>query len=70
MKKKFQKRQNQSAENFQFSYHIFQKLMHNKTPVLNETQLREKILKGQKIPSFEPLNLHKNDTAETDCLKS
>ena len=45
-------------------------LMHNKTPVLNETQLREKILKGQKIPSFEPLNLHKNDTAKTDCLKS
>ena len=45
-------------------------LMHNKTPVLNETQFREKILKGQKIPSFEPLNLHKNDTAKTDCLKS
>ena len=29
-----------------------------------------KILKGQKIPSFKPLNLHKNYTPLTDGLKS
>ena len=32
---------------------ILQKLMNSKTPVLNEKQLREKILKGQKIPSLK-----------------
>ena len=44
--------------------------MNNKTPVLNEKQLREKLLEGQKIASFEPLNLQKNDTPLTDGLKS
>ena len=33
--------------------------MNNKTTVFNEKQLTENILQGQKIPSFEPLNLHK-----------
>ena len=44
--------------------------MNCKTPILNEKQLREKILKGQKIPSFKPLNLRENDTPLTDGLKS
>ena len=44
--------------------------MNNKTPVVNGKQLREKLLEGQKIPSFEPLNLHKNDTPLTDGLNS
>ena len=43
--------------------------MNNKTPVLNEKQLNEKLLEGQKIPSFESLNLQKNDTPLTDGLK-
>ena len=29
----------------------------------NEKQLREKLLEGQKIASFKPLNLLKNDTS-------
>ena len=33
--------------------------MNNKTTVFNEKQLTENILQGHKIPSFEPLNLHK-----------
>ena len=44
--------------------------MNNKTPVLNERQLREKLLEDQKLPSFKPLNLHKNDIPLTDGLKS
>ena len=43
--------------------------MNNKTPALNEKQLREKLLEGQKIPSFERLNLLKNDTPLSDGLK-
>ena len=48
---------------------ILQQLMNNKTPVLNEKQLREKLLEGQKISSFERLNLLKNDTPLSDGLK-
>ena len=44
--------------------------MNNKTPVLNKKQLKGKLLEGQKIPSFEPLNLQKNDTPLIDGLKS
>ena len=44
--------------------------MNNKTHFLNKKQLREKLLEGQKIPSFEPLNLEKNETPLTDGLKS
>ena len=43
--------------------------MNNKTLVLNEKQLREKLLEGQKISSFEQLNLLKNDTPLSDGLK-
>ena len=43
--------------------------MNNKTPALNEKQLRQKLLEGQKIPSFERLNLLKNDTPLSDGLK-
>ena len=43
--------------------------MNNKTSALNKKQLQEKLLEGQKIPSFEPLNLHKNDILLTDNLK-
>ena len=49
-----------------FSSKILQQLLNNKTPVLNEKQLREKLLEGQKIPSFETLN----DNPLTDGLKS
>ena len=38
---------------------MLKQLMNNKTPVLNEKQLREKLLEGQKISSSEPLNLQK-----------
>ena len=44
--------------------------MHNKTLVLHEKHPREKLLEGQKILSFEPLNLQKKDTTLTDGLKS
>ena len=44
---------------------ILQQLMYNNTPVLNEKQLRDKILKGQKVPSFEPLYFSKY---HDDCL--
>ena len=44
--------------------------MHNKTLVLHEKHPREKLLEGQKLLSFEPLNLQKNDTTLTDGLKS
>ena len=43
--------------------------MNNKTSALNEKQLKEKLFECQKIPSFEPLNLHKNDTLLADNLK-
>ena len=44
--------------------------MNSKTSALNEKQLQEKLLEGQRKPSFEPLNLHENDTLLTDNLKS
>ena len=44
--------------------------MNNKTSALNEKQLKEKLFECQKIPSFEPLNLHENDTLLADNLKS
>ena len=50
------------------SNQILQQLMNNETPVLNE-KLREKLIEGQKIPSFALLNLHKNDAPLTDGLK-
>ena len=58
-KKKVPKRQNRFRESLSSSNKILQQLMNNKTPVLNEKQLSEKLLEGQKIASFEPLNLHK-----------
>ena len=47
-----------------------QQLINNKTPVLHEKELREKLLEGQKIPSFEALNLQKSNTSLSDGLKS
>ena len=70
MKKKLQRDKIDLEKALNSSNKILQKLMNNKAPILNEKQLREKILKGQKIPSFEPLNLHKNYTPITDGIES
>ena len=69
-KRKFQRDKIDLEKALNSSNKILQQLMNNKTPVLNEKQLREKLLEGQKIASFEPLNLQKNDTPLTDGLKS
>ena len=69
-KKKFQRNKIYTEKALNSCNKILQQLINNKTPVLNEKQLREKILKGQKIPSLETLNLHKNNTPITDGLKS
>ena len=67
-KRKFQRDKIDLEKVLNSSNKTLQQLM-NKTPVLNEKQLREKLLEGQKIPSFEPLNLQKNDAPLTDGLK-
>ena len=69
-KRKFQRDKINLEKSLNSSNKILQQLMNNKTPVFNEKQLREKLLEGQKIRSFGQLNLHKNDTALADGLKS
>ena len=68
-KRKFQRDKIDLEKALNSSNEILKQLMNNKTPVLNEKQLREKLLEGQKIPSSEPLNLQKNDKPLTDGLK-
>ena len=68
-KRKFQRNKIDLEKALRFSNKTFEQLIDNKTPVLKAKQFREKMLKGQKIPSFEPLNLHKHDTSKTDGLK-
>ena len=68
-KRKFQRDKIDLEEALKFSNKTFEQLIDNKTPVLNAKQLREKMLKGQTIPSFKPLNLHKYGTPKTDGLK-
>ena len=67
-KRKFQRDKIDLEKVLNSSNKTLQQLM-NKTPVLNQKQLREKLLEGQEIPSFEPLNLQKNDAPLTDGLK-
>ena len=69
-KRKFQRDKIDLDKDLNSSIEILQQLINNRTPVLNEKQLTDKLLEGQKTPSFEPLNLHKNDTPLTDHLKS
>ena len=55
-KRKFQRDKIDLQKTFNPLNKILQQYMNN------EKQLREKLLEGQKIASFKPLNLLKNDT--------
>ena len=58
LKRKFQRDKIDSEKALNSSNKILKQLM-NKTLVFNEKQFREKLLKGWKTPSFEPLNSKK-----------
>ena len=68
-KRKFQRDKIDLEKALNYSNKVLQQLINNKTPVLNEKEFREKLLEGQKIPSFERQNLLKNDTLLSDGLK-
>ena len=68
-KRKFQRDKIDLEKVLNSSNKTLQQLM-NKTPVLNEKQLREKLLEGQKISSFESPNLQEIDTPFTAGLIS
>ena len=69
-KTKFQRDKIDLERALNSSNKILQQLMNNKTPVLNEKHLREKLLEGQKISSFESPNLQEIDTPFTAGLIS
>ena len=69
-KRKFQRDKIDLEKALNSSNKILQQSMNNKTPVLHEQQLRQKLLECQKIPLFAPLNLQKNDKPLTDDLIS
>ena len=69
-KRKFQRDKIDLEKALNSSNKILQQSMNNKTSVLHEQQLRQKLLECQKIPLFAPLNLQKNDKPLTDNLTS
>ena len=67
--RKFQRDKIDLEKALNSSNKILQQLMNDMTHAPNKKQLKEKLLEGQKMHPFEPLNLQKSDTPSTDVLK-